>query len=224
MTRPSYIGAGEFLPSERTLVDLAAAARDCRGCELYQDVDGTVFGEGPATARLMLVGEQPGDVEDREGRPFVGPAGEVLARALADAGLSDTPYYVTNAVKHFRWKPAPRGKRRIHQTPSAAQSTACRPWLAAELAAVRPTVLVALGATASASLLGPAFRLTQNRGVDIAWPPDRGSFAGDETPVPHMLATVHPSAVLRAPDEDREQTRAGLVSDLRLAAELLTGH
>jgi uracil-DNA glycosylase len=169
----------------------------------------------------MLIGEQPGDVEDTEGEAFVGPAGRLLDRALVDAGLADTDGYVTNAVKHFRWKGARNSKRRIHDKPSAGQVTACRPWLAAELAAIGPSVLVALGATAAGSLFGPGFRLTQHRGELLAWPPARGDFAGDETPVQAAFATIHPSAVLRAPDSDRADTYAGLVHDLRTAAAQL---
>jgi DNA polymerase len=169
----------------------------------------------------MLVGEQPGDVEDVEGAPFVGPAGTVLTRALTDAGLGDVPIYVTNAVKHFRWKESRGGKRRIHDKPTAAQSTACRPWLSAELHAVRPAVVVALGATAAGSLLGPGFRLTRRRGEAMAWPPASGDFASDQTPIDAALATIHPSAVLRAPSENRAEYYDGLVKDLRVAAALV---
>ena len=152
---------------------------------------------------------------------FVGPAGRVLDEALDAAELTDTPMYITNAVKHFRFTQAGSGKRRIHEKPTAAQSTACRPWLAAELAAIRPRVLVALGATASASLFGSAFRLTAHRGEVLDWPPQAGDFAGSAIPVVHALATIHPSAVLRASDEDRRAMRDGLVADLELAARLL---
>jgi DNA polymerase len=169
----------------------------------------------------MLVGEQPGDVEDTEGEAFVGPAGRLLDRALADAGLADTAIYLSNAVKHFRWKGTRGGKRRIHEKPSAAQAAACRPWLAAELAAVRPAVLVALGATAAGSLFGSGFRLTQHRGEVLPWPPEKGDFAGDDVPIDAALATVHPSAVLRAPDEDRPGAYDGLVRDLRAAGDRL---
>jgi uracil-DNA glycosylase len=219
--RPSYPGAEQFLPDTRSLTALRTAAAGCQGCDLYENATQTVFGRGPGDARLMLVGEQPGDVEDTEGKAFVGPAGRLLDRAIGDAGLGDTATYVTNAVKHFRWKGARGGKRRIHEKPSAGQSTACRPWLAAELAAVGPSVLVALGATAAGSLFGPAFRLTQHRGTVLAWPPEKGDFAGDPTPIQAALATVHPSAVLRAPDEDRAEAYDGLVRDLRAAAERL---
>jgi uracil-DNA glycosylase len=216
-----YPGAEQFLPAERDLPALRAAAAACRGCDLYEHATQTVFGRGPRTAHLMLVGEQPGDVEDTEGVAFIGPAGRLLERALEDAGLADTPLYVTNAVKHFRWKQVRGGKRRIHEKPSAAQSTACRPWLAAELGAVRPTVLVALGATAAGSLFGPAFRLTQHRGTPLAWPPEAGDFTEDDTPIEAALATIHPSAVLRAPAEERTGAYDGFVADLRAAKALL---
>jgi uracil-DNA glycosylase family protein len=219
--RPSNPGAEQFLPDTRSLDALRSAAAGCRGCDLYENATQTVFGRGPGEARLMLVGEQPGDVEDTEGEAFVGPAGRLLDRAVGDAGLRETATYVTNAVKHFRWKGARGGKRRIHEKPSAGQSAACRPWLAAELAAVRPTVLVALGATAAGSLFGPAFRVTQQRGTMLPWPPEKGDFAGDPTPIQAALATVHPSAVLRARDEDRAEAYDGLVRDLRAAAERL---
>jgi uracil-DNA glycosylase len=216
-----YPGAEQFLPADCDLPALRHTAAYCRGCDLFEQATQTVFGRGPQTARLMLVGEQPGDVEDTEGVAFVGPAGRLLDRALGDAGLADTPRYVTNAVKHFRWKSVRGGKRRIHEKPSAAQSTACRPWLAAELAAVRPSVLVALGATAAGSLFGPAFRLTHYRGTPLSWPPTGGDFSEDDTPVEVALATVHPSAVLRAPAEERTGAYDGFVADLRAAKELL---
>jgi uracil-DNA glycosylase len=220
-TRSSFPGAGEFVPASHALSDLAAAAAGCRGCDLYANATQTVFGKGDRTARLMLVGEQPGDIEDVEGEPFVGPAGRLLEDARHSAGIADTPYYVTNAVKHFKFKAVRGSKRRIHDKPSAAQSTACRPWLAAELVAVSPSVVVALGATAAGSLFGPAFRLTQHRGEVLTWPPPAGPFAGDNTPVEAALATLHPSAVLRAQPEDRQAYYDGLVADLRLAAALL---
>lgn len=214
-------GADAFVPDSERLSALADAAQTCRGCDLYAQAEQIVFGRGPSTSRLMLVGEQPGDVEDREGLPFVGPAGAMLDQVLHDAGAGDIAIYVTNAVKHFRWKPDRGGKRRLHQTPTAAQSTACRPWLAAELNAVRPSVLVALGATAATSLFGPAFRLTRHRGEQVSWPPDQGSFADSSLSIDHALATIHPSAVLRAPPEDRQQRRTELVNDLRFALSLL---
>jgi uracil-DNA glycosylase family protein len=219
--RSRYPGAERFVPASSSLGALAEAAAGCRGCDLYERATQVVFGRGPRRATLMLVGEQPGDVEDTEGTAFVGPAGRLLDRALAEAGLEGADLYVTNAVKHFRWKEG-RGKRRIHDKPSAAQTTACRPWLAAELHAVRPEVVVALGATAAGSLFGPGFRLTRHRGEQLPWPPEAGGFADDQTPVRAALATIHPSAVLRAPDEEQRQVAfAGLAADLRTAAGLL---
>jgi len=215
--RTTYPGAEQFRPESGSLAALREAAAGCRGCDLHERATQTVFGRGPARASLMLVGEQPGDVEDREGTAFVGPAGRLLDRALAEAGLDGTDLYVTNAVKHFRWK-AGRGQRRIHDKPTAAQAGACRPWLAAELQAVRPSFVVALGATAAGSLFGPAFRLTQHRGERLPWPPPAGPFAGDGTAVRGALATVHPSAVLRAPEGERDAAFGGLVDDLRTAA------
>jgi DNA polymerase len=215
--RARYPGADAFLPASGGLPALRAAAQGCRGCDLYERATQTVFGRGTAKAVMMLVGEQPGDVEDTEGTAFVGPAGRLLDRALADAGIDASTLYVTNAVKHFRWREA-RGKRRIHDKPSAAQASACRPWLAAELRAVRPRVIVALGATAAGSLFGPSFRLTQHRGEQLPWPPPTGDFAADDTPVEAALATIHPSAVLRAPDDERAAAYDGLVADLRAAA------
>jgi len=218
--RTSYPGAQQFVPESTSLAALRDAAGGCRGCDLYERATQTVFGRGPRAASIMLVGEQPGDVEDREGTAFVGPAGRLLDRALAEAELDGEQLYVTNAVKHFRWKEG-RGKRRIHDKPTAAQATACRPWLAAEMHAVRPAVLVALGATAAGSLLGAQFRLTQHRGETLPWPPEAGDFARDETPVRAVVATIHPSAVLRAPDDERDAAYAGLVADLRVAAAAL---
>jgi DNA polymerase len=220
--RAQYPGAQEFLPPSDELSALAAAATGCRGCDLWENATQVVFGRGGEQAQLMLVGEQPGDVEDTEGKPFVGPAGRLLVQALKDAELFETPTYVTNAVKHFRWKATGSSKRRIHEKPSAAHSTACRPWLAHELAAVRPAVLVALGATAAGSLFGSSFRLTQQRGTRLPWPPAAGSFATDTTPVGAALATIHPSAVLRADPAERDAYFGGLVADLRVARSLLT--
>jgi uracil-DNA glycosylase family protein len=207
----AYPGAGGFIPDSRSLRRLAAAATGCHGCDLYEAATQTVFGRGPKTARLMLVGEQPGDVEDREGVPFVGPAGRLLDKALISVGLDRSTVYSTNAVKHFRWRATDRGSRRIHQKPSAAQVKACRPWLDAELSIVRPAVIVALGAVAAQELLGPEFRVTKSRGTLLPWPPDRTD------PKQLILATVHPSAVLRA--DDRSAALAGLVADLRVAAD-----
>jgi uracil-DNA glycosylase len=200
------------VPEHANLRELAAAAQNCRGCELYERATQTVFGAGPARARVLLVGEQPGDVEDRRGEPFVGPAGKLLDRAFDEAGLPRNELYVTNAVKHFRWKVTASTKRRIHEKPGAAHITACHPWLDAELAAVRPSVVVALGAVAAQSLFGASFRVTQHRGEVLEWPADNA--AADS--VKAAVATVHPSAVLRA-GANRDEMYAGLVADLRLA-------
>jgi DNA polymerase len=198
------------------LRSLTRAAAECQGCELYENATQTVFGAGPVHSRAMFVGEQPGDIEDRDGAPFVGPAGRLLDRAFADAGIERDAVYLTNAVKHFRWRPAPRGKRRLHQTPDSHHVTACRPWLVAELGVIRPPVLVAMGAVAARALFGSGFRLTQHRGERLAWPPEHGPYAGDDTPIEQAFATVHPSAVLRA--DDREDAYAKLVHDLTVVA------
>ncbi|WP_113704477.1 UdgX family uracil-DNA binding protein [Nonomuraea lactucae] len=202
MATDSNNGAAPFLPDRLDLGSLRAAAAGCRGCDLYRHATATVFGDGPPDARFMLVGEQPGDQEDRKGAPFVGPAGRVLDRALEEAGIERDDVYLTNAVKHFSF--TLRGKRRIHQKPTAAEIDACRPWLTAELAVVRPDVVVVLGATAARSLLGPGFRVTKQRGVPVP--------LGEALAV----ATIHPSAVLRAPD--REAAYAGFLADLKAAA------
>lgn len=204
-------GASEFVPATADLEELRRAAASCRGCDLYRHATQTVFGKGPSSARAVLVGEAPGDQEDLQGAPFVGPAGEVLDRALVEAGLPREEVYVTNAVKHFKF--IHRGKRRIHQTPGTLEIGACRPWLDAELALLKPRVLVCLGATASKALLGPEFRLMKERGrfLDTHW-------------APKLLATLHPSAVLRAEDVAGQERLYGLlVSDLRLVAGELAG-
>jgi uracil-DNA glycosylase len=189
---------------------LASEAAGCRACDLWRNATRTVFGEGPADAQLMLVGEQPGDREDLAGQPFVGPAGRVLDDALAAAGIDRDRVYVTNAVKHFKWRA--RGKRRIHDKPNRAEVAACRPWLDGELAIVKPRVLVLLGATAAQALLGAAFRVTRERGRPI----------GGTEFAEHVLATVHPSAIVRIRDRDeRVEAERGLASDLRTAAELV---
>ncbi|HZC72569.1 MAG TPA: UdgX family uracil-DNA binding protein [Jatrophihabitans sp.] len=216
-----FRGADQFVPKDASLKRLADAAAACQGCDLYERATQTVFGAGRARASVMLVGEQPGDAEDRQGKPFVGPAGRLLDRALDEAGIGISSAYITNAVKHFRWKPAERGKRRLHDKPSQAQVGACRPWLAAELSTVRPRVVVALGATAAGSLFGAGFRLTRERGRLLDWPPSAGPFEGDGSPVRAAVATIHPSAVLRAPGEDRDDAFAGLVHDLKVAAAAL---
>jgi uracil-DNA glycosylase family protein len=200
-------------PRTTSLDKLAAAAASCTGCELYEHATQTVFGEGPRRAQVMLVGEQPGDIEDRRGEPFVGPAGRMLDKALAEAGLSRESVYVTNAVKHFRFKSTAQNKRRIHQKPEASHVAACRPWLAAELAAVRPQTLVLLGATAAQAVFGSSFRLTAHRGEPLTWPED-GPLGNPGIRL--VLATIHPSAILRA-GENRQTMYDGLVQDLKLA-------
>jgi DNA polymerase len=212
-------GAADYVPPSRDLVELAAAAQACRGCRLYEDASQVVFGDGPPVARLMLVGEQPGDREDLAGEPFVGPAGKLLDKALVQAGVERSPVYVTNAVKHFKFTPSERGTRRIHKTPSRTEVVACRPWLFAELEAVDPAVVVLLGATAAKSLLGNDFRVTAHRGEVLHLPPDVAPPGVD----PSVVATIHPSAVLRGPAEARQENLAGLVADLKVAAGLLGG-
>lgn len=216
-----YPGADRFVPDGRaSLATVARAARGCQGCDLYERATQTVFGRGAARPAVVLIGEQPGDMEDRAGEPFVGPAGKLLDRALADAGIDPGVTYTTNAVKHFRWKPAPGGgKRRIHERPDTGQVRACWPWLAAELARLEPSVVVTLGATAGQALFGSSFRVTNARGTQIGWPAP-GPRQGEEREVA-VVPTIHPSAVLRA--EDRDSVYAGLVSDLRVAAAALSG-
>jgi uracil-DNA glycosylase family protein len=202
--------ASAFLPEQLDLAALREAAADCRGCELWRLGTQTVFGEGPPDARMMLVGEAPGDREDRAGRPFVGPAGRELDQALEAVGIDRGDVYLTNAVKHFKFEE--RGKRRIHQRPDAKEIKACRPWLHAELDVVRPEVLVALGATAAKSLLGSTFRLMAQRGEPLE---------SDLAPV--VLATIHPSAILRGRDSEARQAQRELfMKDLRAAAAALT--
>jgi len=197
------VGAEEFVPDQLTLESLREAASGCRGCELWEDATQTVFGEGAKHATVMLIGEQPGDREDLEGKPFVGPAGRILDEGLEAAQIARTSVYVTNAVKHFRF--TRRGKRRLHEKPNSQQVRACRPWLQAEVETVRPSLLVLLGATAAQSLLGPTFRVTQHRGKVIPTP----------LGIP-AVATVHPSSILRAPDDAaREEAMAAFIADLR---------
>jgi uracil-DNA glycosylase len=206
-TRMRVTSAAPFVPAHPTLASLRGAAAGCQGCDLYRHATQTVFGEGPEGAPLMMVGEQPGNDEDLAGRPFVGPAGRLLDRAITEAGLDRVQIYVTNAVKHFKWKQG-GGKRRIHDKPNASEVEACRPWFQAELEAVKPRVLMALGATAARAILGPAFRLTRDRGHLVPSPL-----------APRVLATVHPSSLLRIPDDDeRQAAMARLVDDLRVAA------
>jgi uracil-DNA glycosylase family protein len=200
--------AAPFVPRTTSLGRLGAAAEDCRGCDLYKRATQVVFGAGPRTARLMLVGEQPGDQEDRHGEPFVGPAGAVLQKALEDAGIPRDAAYLTNAVKHFKWEP--RGKRRIHKKPRVSEIKACRPWLEAELRAVTPVVVICLGATAAQSVLGAGFKLMQQRGQVLP-----SALAA------RVVATIHPSAVLRAPDAaGRREVYGMLVADLKVAAKV----
>jgi DNA polymerase len=200
-------GAQSFLPPEPSLAAMRAAVAACRGCPLYREATQAVFGEGEARARVMLIGEQPGDSEDLAGKPFVGPAGRVLDDGLAAAGIPRGEVYVTNVVKHFKF--TRRGKRRIHDKPTQYEVSACRPWLTGELALVAPEIVVVLGATAAQSLLGRAFRVTKERGVERATPL-----------APHTFATVHPASVLRAPDEAlREQAREAFLADLRVVGE-----
>ena len=206
------------VPAGGGLDDLKAAAAGCTACDLYRDATQTVFGEGPRTARVMLVGEQPGDKEDKTGQPFVGPAGRLLDDALVRSGIDRSEVYVTNVVKHFKF--TRRGKARIHQKPNAAEQAACRPWFQAELAAVRPGVVVALGATAAQAILGRQFRVTQQRGQLLEWP--EKFEIPLETP-PLVLATVHPSSILRAPeDADRKALMDGFVADLEVVATALS--
>lgn len=198
--------AADFLPQKMTLTALRKAAAVCKGCSLYRDATQTVFGEGPSDARLILVGETPGDQEDLQGKPFVGPAGRLLDEALAEAGLDRKAVYVTNAVKHFKWEP--RGRRRLHKKPSAREMAACSPWLAAEIQALKPRVIVCLGATAAQAILGRTFRVSRQRGRMVELE-NRAA----------ALATHHPSAVLRAPDQAvRRRMRKELAADLSIAA------
>jgi uracil-DNA glycosylase len=208
------VTAAEFVPSGADLDGLRSAARTCQGCELWEPATQTVFSAGPTDARVVLVGEQPGDQEDRQGAPFVGPAGRLLVKAVDDAGIDRSTTYRTNVVKHFRFTQAGPGKRRIHQTPDRVHVEACRPWLRAELALLTPTVIVCLGATAAKGMLGASFRVTRQRGETFPFPPSTAT-AGP----PWIMATIHPSAVLRADDQDTAYD--GLVADLRIAAGLL---
>ena len=198
-------------PERPTLARLREAAAGCRACGLWERGTQTVFGEGRRAAEVMLVGEQPGDQEDRAGAPFVGPAGRLLDTALEEAGIDRSQAYVTNVVKHFKWEA--RGKRRIHAKPNWTEIAACRPWLEAELAAVSPSVLVCLGATAAQALLGRQFRVTKQRGEPV-----------ESTLAPNVLATIHPSAILRQRDEEsRREEMAAFVDDLRVVARILRG-
>jgi uracil-DNA glycosylase family protein len=184
--------AAEFLPEKRALEKLRVAAQDCRGCDLYKNATQTVFGEGPKDATVMLVGEQPGDMEDRQGHPFVGPAGRLLDNALAEARISRDEVYITNAVKHFKW--IQRGKRRLHQKPAIRQVVACKPWLEAEIEAVHPKVVVCLGATAAQSIAGRIVKIMQERGKFL-----------DSASVPAVFITIHPSSIYRVQDRDEQE-------------------
>jgi DNA polymerase len=218
MTKPKRTAkatgsAADFIPPRPTLAKLRAASKGCRGCDLFKLGTQTVFGEGPSTARVMVVGEQPGDQEDKAGKPFVGPSGKLLDRAFDSAGIDRDDVYVTNAVKHFKWAKDARSKRRIHQTPNAGEVKACHPWLAHEIALVRPQVIVCLGATAAKSLLGRTFSVMKARGV-----------AQKSDWAPAVFATVHPSAVLRAPKEQRVIAERLFVSDMRKVGRYLDKH
>ena len=200
--------AADFLPDKLSLSGLREAAASCRGCHLWKVGTQTVFGEGRRSADVMFVGEQPGDQEDKTGKPFVGPAGRLFDEALAAAGIDRSATYVTNAVKHFKWQA--RGKRRIHQKPNWTEMTACRPWLEAELAVIKPKVLVLLGATAAQSLLGRQFRVTQHRSELV-----------ESDIAEAVTATIHPSAILRGEPDQRERELAAFVADLKFVASLL---
>lgn len=198
----------DYLPDGLNYTELKAAAESCRGCDLYKTATQTVFGEGATNADIMFVGEQPGDEEDLSGHPFVGPAGKLFDRALAEAGIDRADAYVTNVVKHFKWKQ--RGKRRLHERPRAGEINACMPWLESELTVIRPRILVCLGATAAQALLGRAFRVTQDRGRWV-----------DSELADKVMATVHPSSILRAPDDSRREQYRDFISDLTVAAKEL---
>jgi DNA polymerase len=208
MSKPFHTAA-ELVPAQATLVELRKSAAGCKACDLWKSGTQTVFGDGNPHARVMLVGEQPGDKEDLQGKPFVGPAGAVLDKALDAAGIDRNDVYVTNIVKHFKWEP--RGKRRLHKKPNAIEISACRPWLDAELRVVKPQIVVLLGATAAQAVLGSDFRVTQHRGKLV-----------DSDLAPYVLATVHPSSILRAQDDDsRHEEMRRFVDDLMQIAELL---
>ena len=200
--------AAEYLPQEMDYISLREAASVCQGCDLYKNATQTVFGEGDITSGVIFVGEVPGDEEDLQGHPFVGPAGRLMDRAFVEAGIERSDIYLTNTVKHFKWKP--RGKRRLHQKPTAAEIRACDPWLRSEITLIQPRILVCLGATAAQSLLGKDFRVTQMRGKWV-----------DSPLAKHTMATIHPSAILRTPDDLRAQAYKDFVSDLLTIAEAI---
>ena len=204
--------AAALIPPHATLKELRVLARDCRACELWKCGTQTVFGEGSTKAKVVFVGEQPGDREDIEGRPFVGPAGRILDEALVSADIKREDVYVTNVVKHFRWEAASRGKRRIHKKPRASQINACRPWLDSELSAIQPSVLVCLGATAAQALLGKQFSVARDRGKFVRSPL-----------APHVMATVHPSSILRSPDSaTRAQEMKRFIQDIKKISRLVS--
>jgi DNA polymerase len=210
MAKPPEPSGSAPVPPNATLPDLKRAAASCTACDLYERATQTVFGEGPPRAAVMFVGEQPGESEDIAGRPFVGPAGKLLDQVLEEVGIDRSQVYLTNVVKHFKWIPA--GKRRLHAKPNAREISACRPWLEAEIATVKPKVLVCLGATAAQALLGRNFRVSRQRGELISSPL-----------APYAIATVHPSSLLRAPDEEtRRLEKERFVEDLRKVAKLLS--
>jgi uracil-DNA glycosylase len=203
MSRTELTNTSEYVPEHPTLHSLREAEQNCRGCDLYAHATQAVSGEGPHTARIIFIGEQPGDEEDRKGHPFVGPAGKLLDRALTDSGIDRSLLYVTNAVKHFKFEE--RGKRRLHKKPSGLEIRACRPWLEAELNLIQPQIIVCLGATAAQSIFGSTYRVTKERGQFVA-----NSWA------PHVTSTIHPSAILRAPDEEQRHSEyEKLVDDLK---------
>src|SRR5438105_5275850 len=205
----SESSAEEFFPERKSLKAFRDAAADCKACDLWERGSQTVFGEGARHAEVVFVGEQPGNEEDLTGKPFVGPAGRLFDNALAEAGIDRSQTYVTNVVKHFKWEP--RGKRRIHKKPNAQEISACRPWLEAEIALVKPKVIVALGATAAQALLGPKFRVTKQRGQFL-----------ESTLAPYVMATVHPSSILRAPDDEtRRLEHRRFVDDLKKLARVI---
>lgn len=208
--RRSTRSAADYIPARPTLPKLRVAARECHGCGLYKLGTQTVFGEGPKGATLFVIGEQPGDAEDRAGRPFVGPSGALLDRAFEAAGIDRDEVYVTNAVKHFKWARDQKSKRRLHRTPSASEIRACRPWLDAELALVRPRAILCLGATAAKTLLGRTFSVTKHRAepIESEW-------------APVAFATVHPSAILRAPEDERARAERRFFSDIERIARHL---
>jgi DNA polymerase len=203
----SVAGASPFIPQTRALSTLRASVQECRGCDLYAHATQAVFGEGPPSAEIVFIGEQPGDEEDRKGHPFVGPAGKLLDRALLDAGIDRKLVYVTNAVKHFKFEE--RGKRRLHKKPNGLQIQACRPWLAAELNLLKPKIVVCLGATAAQTIFGSDYRVTKERGQFV-----------ENTWAPHVTSTVHPSAILRAPGEERRLEYEKFVADLKKVHKL----